>query len=176
MKHCKVCNVELVVGVNANQSMLNNSDYICKEHHYERARKQKSNFIPKEEIRQFKDTLYYVSKTGNVYRYYPERQRSTSSYKGKIYHTTYPEHYRLIKPSKRIDGYYSFMFKDKKNYRRNRLVAECWVDGKFDDAVVDHIDNDKTNDHYTNLQWCTIDYNTSKADKKNYPLYLDTLK
>ena len=37
----------------------------------------------------------------------------------------------------------------------HRLVAEAFVDGYFDGAVVNHIDGNNRNNHYTNLEWTT---------------------
>ena len=57
----------------------------------------------------------------------------------------------------------------------HRLVAEAFVDGYFDGAVVNHIDGDNRNNHYTNLEWVTQlenihqSYETSGMDQtRNY--------
>ena len=57
----------------------------------------------------------------------------------------------------------------------HRLVAECFVDGYFDGAVVNHIDGNNRNNHASNLEWTTTrvnvlkSYKTSgKSAKRNY--------
>lgn len=40
-----------------------------------------------------------------------------------------------------------------KTIRVHRLVAECFVDGYFNNAIVNHIDSDKTNNFNSNLEW-----------------------
>ena len=70
----------------------------------------------------------------------------------------------------RVDknGYFTVsLFKDnkEKNCKVHRLVALHFIDGYFESAVVNHIDENKQNNHYTNLEWCTIAYNNKYNDK-----------
>ena len=74
--------------------------------------------------------------------------------------------------------YYLIQFKaDKKTYTRkiHRLVAEYFL-GKpsleLEDEcskihpfkpVVNHIDHDKTNNHFSNLEWCSMQHNSDEA-------------
>ena len=57
------------------------------------------------------------------------------------------------------------LYKDGKVYykRVNRLVAEAFLDKPEGKDVVMHIDNNKLNNHYTNLKWGTISENTKQA-------------
>ena len=43
----------------------------------------------------------------------------------------------------------------------HRIVANAWLnrDGLTINHVVDHIDHDKTNNHFTNLRWCSRSIN-----------------
>lgn len=44
----------------------------------------------------------------------------------------------------------------------HRLVATCWVEGfnpEEDKILVNHIDENKQNNHPSNLEWCTNEYN-----------------
>ena len=50
-----------------------------------------------------------------------------------------------------------------KSYRVHRLVAENFVDGWFEDAVVNHIDGNKLNNNASNLEWCTQRKNVEHA-------------
>lgn len=45
----------------------------------------------------------------------------------------------------------------------HRLVAEHFVDGYFDGAVVNHIDGNKRNNDYRNLEWTTVRDNVRKS-------------
>lgn len=48
--------------------------------------------------------------------------------------------------------------------RVNRIVAEAFLgEPKDKNLVVMHLDNDKCNNHYTNLKWGTISENTKQA-------------
>ena len=90
----------------------------------------------------------------------------------------------LTKRSKYVlkvkSGYYQTLFReDNKFYTRkvHRLVALAWVKPPSKELVeeckniypfipcVNHIDHNKVNNHYSNLEWCTHTYNTSDANK-----------
>lgn len=72
----------------------------------------------------------------------------------------------------------------RKRFYVHRLVATCFVPNPQNKQYVDHIDGDKTNNIYTNLQWLTNSENVQKgydkefADKKNrfikQPVYITT--
>lgn len=46
-----------------------------------------------------------------------------------------------------------------KHHRVHRLVATAFCEGADYFPEVNHIDEDKTNNHYSNLEWCTREYN-----------------
>lgn len=50
-----------------------------------------------------------------------------------------------------------------KDFQIHRLVAKYFCVGYFDGAVVDHIDGDIHNNHYTNLQWVSQKHNIHKS-------------
>lgn len=47
-----------------------------------------------------------------------------------------------------------------RTYLVHRLVAEAFIDNTENLPVVDHIDEDKTNNTVSNLRWCTLRQNT----------------
>lgn len=49
--------------------------------------------------------------------------------------------------------------KTKKRFLVHRLVALHFVDGYFEEAIVNHIDGNKLNNHYSNLEWCNQSHN-----------------
>ena len=72
---------------------------------------------------------------------------------------------RIMKQSKNDDGYLTVkLSKDGVSKRLfvHKLVALAFVDGYFDGAEVNHIDCNRQNNEYTNLEWCShkenVDY------------------
>ena len=62
------------------------------------------------------------------------------------------------------NGYLTVTLRKNSNIKTfdvHRLVALHFVEGYKDGLVVNHIDEDKTNNKYTNLEWCTYSYNNS---------------
>tara|TARA_R100000541_G_C1897352_1_gene83990 strand:+ start:42571 stop:43131 length:561 start_codon:yes stop_codon:yes gene_type:complete len=75
-------------------------------------------------------------------------------------------------------GYYQVQFKkDGKTFARkvHRLVAMYFLEEPSEElkklcsenypyvVCVNHIDHDKTNNHYSNLEWCTHEHNTKES-------------
>jgi hypothetical protein len=124
-------------------------------------------------MKQFRDTPYYVTEDGKVFRHYPEWIKKYP-FKNSFVTRKIPERWKSIKPNKRKDGYCQVnvcIGGINKKYGLHRMVAELYVPGYFEGAHVDHIDCNVNNNHYSNLQWCTATYNTTKKDNPNYPLF-----
>lgn len=51
----------------------------------------------------------------------------------------------------------------QKSYTVHRLVANAFIENKHNKPYVNHIDGDKKNNHYLNLEWCTHEENTVHA-------------
>lgn len=91
---------------------------------------------------------YYISNLGNV-----------KNSKGKI-----------LKPQKHRDGYIEYyLYKDNKGYhaKAHRLVATAFIPNPEKLPQVNHIDENKENNLYTNLEWCTASYNMSYGTRVN---------
>ena len=88
---------------------------------------------------------------------------------------------RKLTPRANKGGYLYIDCVDQDRHKRfgvHQLVAKYFCDGYFEGAVVNHIDADKTNNHYTNLEWVSQrdnvrkSYVTSGMDQvRNYCIY-----
>ena len=95
---------------------------------------------------------YYITKDGKVYKTDTRNNKTTECY----YHIAHG--YKRIRVTDIDSG--------KRRYLRvHRLVAKYFVNNpkpnEYD--IVNHIDGDKMNNHYTNLEWCNISENTQHA-------------
>ena len=132
-------------------------------------------------MRQFRESRYWIGEDGEVWRYFEPRKRITRyTWKEKQYQYEYdvPERWKTLKPQnigkyKSVTLYFGDGKISNKQIDIHRLVAEVYNPGYFDGAHVDHIDNNPHNNHYTNLQWCTKEYNLEKRHKTTFPLYIE---
>lgn len=51
----------------------------------------------------------------------------------------------------------------RKFYPVHRLVAFAFIDGYFEGAVVNHLEGNKDNNHYSNLEWTSVEANVHHA-------------
>lgn len=90
-------------------------------------------------MKQYLDSNYYVSEDGHIYT------------KGKM---------RAEHPSNRGYPCVTLHLADKnKRVNIHRLVAQLYVPNPGNLPCVNHIDGNKSNNHYTNLEW--VDYKTN---------------
>lgn len=72
---------------------------------------------------------------------------------------------KIMKPSKDKDGYLIIglqcarKHKKQKTYRIHQMVAKAFIPNPFNLPEINHKDEDKTNNHVDNLEWCTTKYN-----------------
>ena len=95
---------------------------------------------------------YYITKDGKVYKTDTRNNKTTECY----YHIAHG--YKRIRVTDIDTG--------KRRYLRvHRLVAKYFVynpkPNEYD--IVNHIDGNKINNNYTNLEWCNISENTQHA-------------
>ncbi len=89
---------------------------------------------------------YYVSDTGKVYTYKRGILEEISGYYNYGYHIVVLHNY-----NKSV------------HMRVSRLVGQYFVPNPYNKPIIDHLDGDKTNNHYTNLEWVTYSENTQRA-------------
>lgn len=69
---------------------------------------------------------------------------------------------KILKFGKNKDGYlFVVLCKEgkRKNYTIHRLVANAFIKNPSNLTCINHIDEDKTNNLVSNLEWCDIAYN-----------------
>jgi len=121
---------------------------------------------------------YYITEDGRAYRK-PGKFDQTGRYGeineyGLIYlkpafrgHPKYPEHrYECINIS---------VWDENGNYKQikrsiHQLVAEVFVENPYNYTEIDHIDQNKRNNHYTNLRWISRFDNASEPNQKYYKI------
>lgn len=72
---------------------------------------------------------------------------------------------RLLSTCIGIHGYCVVLLHDgnghRKNERVHRLVAQTFIPNPNNYPYINHKDEDKTNNHVENLEWCTAEYNSN---------------
>lgn len=103
--------------------------------------------------------IYEVSSHGNV-----------RNSKGKLLTPTlqYRSHSESAYRSYSNPYYVVTLYKDgvKKKHRVHRLVAKSFIPNPQGYDIVNHIDEKQYNNHYLNLEWCTVSQNTKHSAHK----------
>jgi hypothetical protein len=96
---------------------------------------------------------------------------SISNY-GRVYsHRRWKTKGKILKPNIDKDGYERYRLSNSIGIQKiggHKLVGLSFVSDYFDGAVVNHIDEDKTNNHYSNLEWVSVQQNTEYSNAKKY--------
>lgn len=99
---------------------------------------------------------YEVSNEGRL------KALSKPKWNGFVYYDT-PE--KIMKQSVTKNGYLVARISNKTRYV-HRMVAKTFLENdEFQNLDVNHIDGDKTNNHISNLEWCTRDFNIKHAER-----------
>ncbi|WP_138314850.1 NUMOD4 domain-containing protein [Enterococcus faecium] len=88
---------------------------------------------------------------------------------GKI-NITYKNPGKILSQHKSADGYLRCIFcKDGKKKMQNvhRVIAKAFIENPDNKPVVNHKDEDKTNNTPENLEWTTVKYNNSYGTRLN---------
>ena len=74
---------------------------------------------------------------------------------------------KILNPIVDKDGYYRTVLIDNQGNAKmkiiHRLVAQEFLDNKFNYPVVNHINGIKSDNNYYNLEWCTVRHNNVHA-------------
>ena len=109
-------------------------------------------------FKQFRDTKYYVSEEGVVKSFYLVGGDNRFK-KGK----PSSNNERIVGKGK-SQGYHSVHQRNKNSWYVHQMVMEVWGPTcPGDGYVIDHIDENKTNNHINNLQWLTSGENVAKS-------------
>jgi hypothetical protein len=96
-------------------------------------------------MKQYKDTPYYITEDGKVFRNGKELTGFILKKKGK--------------PTYKVVSIF------RKNKYVHRLVGELYIPNPDNLPQIDHKDSNKLNNHYTNLEWVTNKENMDRAIK-----------
>lgn len=76
---------------------------------------------------------------------------------------------KILKPDIDKDGYEIYRISNEENKRKafkgHRLVGLTFIENPDNLPIVNHIDGNKRNNHLSNLEWCTNEYNVQHAVK-----------
>lgn len=78
-----------------------------------------------------------------------------------------------LKRTPNCKGYETVYIK-RKPRKVHRLVAETYIPNPDNLPMINHKDEDKTNNHISNLEWCNVQYNNEYSHSKWYKIKTPT--
>lgn len=93
-------------------------------------------------MKKFRDTEYLIGEDGSVYSFRSQR---------------------FLNPNKTKRGYLRIRLGRKLAIFIHRMVAETYLENPEKYECINHKDGDPSNNHYSNLEWCTQAYNVKHA-------------
>ncbi|WP_197062485.1 HNH endonuclease signature motif containing protein [Cedecea neteri] len=115
------------------------------------------------ELEEVRDRLTICS--GYEWEIYPKNNRYIVSEYGEIYTTIGKG--RILKPSVMKSGYIRYNLENGHEYIHRIVSFTFWGDQTEDGLEVDHIDRNKSNNHYTNLRWVTRKENCNNRGRRS---------
>lgn len=89
---------------------------------------------------------------------------------GVIYKIKGKRKYQIMNPKEDKDGYLYIGLRNENGrfFRRvHRLVASAFIQNdNLNNDIINHIDGNRQNNHFTNLEWCDVRYNNKYSFKK----------
>lgn len=92
--------------------------------------------------------------------------------KGLIYSEKSKNYLKTFNCSKGYLNTYLYIDNVKKTFKNHRIVAECFIENVNNKPQINHIDGNKKNNHYLNLEWV----NNSENMKHAYKLGLNPIR
>ena len=109
--------------------------------------------------------LYEVSNTGQV--------RSLDRYIKTCYEAYKLQKGKILNPGKNTNGYLQVVLHCNgkcKTINVHKLVAQAFIPNTDNLPMINHKDEDKTNNNVDNLEWCTSKYNINYGSRLNKSL------
>jgi hypothetical protein len=112
------------------------------------------NHTKQHNFKRFRNTDYYCNENGLIYS--DKSKKFIASFNCK-------------------KGYlnsYIYIDKVKKTFKNHRIVAECFIENSKNKPQINHIDGNKQNNHFSNLEWV----NNSENMKHAYRIGLNPIR
>lgn len=119
--------------------------------------------LSKIQLEKVRDELVICS--GYEWEVYPKDDRYIVSEHGEVFTTVGKG--RILKPNVMKSGYIRYRLSSGHVYIHRMVAFTFWGDKTEYGLEVDHIDRDKSNNHYTNLRWVTRKENCNNRGKRS---------
>lgn len=157
MKKCNICNLEKDLSLFYKNILFKDGYFkYCKKCHKDKSTKrEKEKLRLKDEKINFLENEFFIE--------HLETGLLCSNY-GRIYYNGTKRHKHFLKQTKMKNGYITVSF-NKKHLYVHRLIAEALIHNPDSKKYkyVNHLDCNKQNNNYLNLEWCTYSENIKHA-------------